>query len=74
MQCPSEDALLWVWSVTKAVLTRPQLVMDAISLFNLHTPPSVFAQHTAAFTKPQPTLPAGQKAGQTPKLTKDIYK
>lgn len=30
---PSEDALLWVWSVTKAVLTWPQLVMDATSLF-----------------------------------------
>lgn len=30
---PSEDALFKVWSVTKAVLTWPQLVTDAISLF-----------------------------------------
>lgn len=37
--CSSVDALLGVWSRTKAVLARAQLVMDAISLFKTLSSP-----------------------------------
>lgn len=59
-----EDALSWVWSLTKAASTRPQSLMDAISLFK--TPErslSVCTTHRS-LPEPQPPpppLPAGQK-------------
>lgn len=57
-----EDALSWVWSPTKAASTRPQSLMDAISLFKSpELSLSVCTTHRS-LPEPQPTLPAGQKA------------
>lgn len=54
---PSRDALLLVWSVTKAVLAWPQLVMDAFFTFvKPLVSASVFVQRTTAPQNSAPTL------------------